>query len=72
MPAAEMIDDILVRWEELRQGGQDVAVEELCRDHPDLVEEVRRRIRALESVYRLRVPGSNAATIEVGPTEAAA
>src|SRR5262245_14824822 len=63
MATADTIEDILVRWEELRQRGQNVRAEELCRDHPDLVEEVRRRIQALEAVYRLHVPGNDVATV---------
>jgi WD40 repeat protein len=39
--------DLLLRWEELREQGQPVSVEELCRDCPEYLEEVRRRMRFL-------------------------
>src|SRR4029453_2797652 len=54
MAAADLIDEILVRWEELRQQGRVVAAEELCRDHPELLDEVRRLLAPLESLDRLR------------------
>jgi serine/threonine-protein kinase len=44
------LSDLLVRWEELREQGQPAAVEELCRDFPELAEELRRRVRALEAL----------------------
>jgi tetratricopeptide (TPR) repeat protein/tRNA A-37 threonylcarbamoyl transferase component Bud32 len=39
--------DVLVRWEELQECGQSVAPEELCRDCPDVLLEVRRRLEDL-------------------------
>jgi serine/threonine protein kinase len=53
MSADGPISDLLLRWEELREQGQTVSAEELCRDCPELAEEVRRRIEALEAVYRV-------------------
>jgi serine/threonine protein kinase len=47
---AERLEECLDRWEELRQQGQDVDATELCRDCPELIEEVRRRLRALRSL----------------------
>src|SRR4051812_9397435 len=55
MSNAEAVSELLVRWEELRAQGQVVSAEELCRDRPDLVEEVRRQLRALEAIYL--IPG---------------
>ncbi len=45
-----IVDDLLDRWEELRERGEHVSAEELCRDYPDLLPEVRRQISALEAV----------------------
>ena len=45
------VSQLLLRWEELRQQGRDVTPEELCRDHPDLLETVRQRVAALQAVY---------------------
>jgi serine/threonine-protein kinase len=53
MSADGPVSDLLLRWEELRDRGQTVSAEELCRDRPELVDEVGRRIAALEAVYRV-------------------
>ncbi len=50
MSAAGPVSELLLRWEELRERGQPVSAEELCRGSPQLVDEVRRRIAALEAV----------------------
>ena len=41
------VSELLLRWEELAESGQSVTAEELCRDCPELVDELRTRIRAL-------------------------
>src|SRR3954471_9379267 len=38
------LSDLLDRWETLRKSGEDVTPEELCRDHPHLLDELKRRI----------------------------
>lgn len=43
----DRLDDLLLRWEELAEAGQDVSAAELCRDCPQLGEELERRIQAL-------------------------
>src|SRR4051794_14127158 len=53
MSTAELVSELLLRWEELRECGRAVSAEELCRDRPELVDEVRRRIAALEAIYRV-------------------
>jgi serine/threonine-protein kinase len=53
MTNAERISDLLLRWDVLREQGQHISAEELCRDCPDLVEEVRRQIGILEVMYRI-------------------
>jgi hypothetical protein len=42
--------DLLLRWEEMREQGRLVSAEELCRDCPELLDEVRRRLRFLVAV----------------------
>ena len=53
MSRDEVIGDILLNWEELREQGQEPALEELCRDHPEVRGEVDRRIRALRKMYQI-------------------
>jgi hypothetical protein len=43
----ERLIPLLVRWNDLRRKGQTVCVEELCRDCPELLGELRDRIEAL-------------------------
>jgi serine/threonine-protein kinase len=45
---------MLVRWEELRDQGQDIPIEELCADDPELIEELKRRIAVLQAMDPLR------------------
>ena len=56
MPADDLLADLLLRWEESHDLGRDVAVEELCRDRPDLAEPLKERIRALKSVAWINRP----------------
>jgi serine/threonine protein kinase len=51
--AKEPISELLLRWEELRDQGQNVAAEELCCESPELLEEVRRRMKILEAMSRI-------------------
>jgi serine/threonine-protein kinase len=53
MSAVGPVSELLLRWEELRERGQPVSAQELCRDCPELTDEVRRRISVLEAVYRV-------------------
>src|SRR5262249_15938249 len=46
-PRTPSVSEILLRWEELRERGQTLTAEELCREYPELREEVARRIQAL-------------------------
>jgi serine/threonine-protein kinase len=45
----DLILDLLERWEDARIAGDDLTVEELCRDRPDLVGVVREKIAALSA-----------------------
>jgi serine/threonine protein kinase/WD40 repeat protein len=56
--AAQRVDALLSRWQDLRGQGQSVSAEELCVDHPELLEEVRRRLDALAAMERFLAMGS--------------
>src|ERR1022692_802918 len=45
--------DLLLRWEQLRAQGQTVTPEELCRDCPDLLEDLIKGMRALQTIHTL-------------------
>lgn len=53
MPASDNIDELMLRWEAARQQGRMLSAEELCADCPELAEELRARIRAVEDMERL-------------------
>jgi serine/threonine protein kinase len=42
------VPDLLQRWHELRQQGQTLSAEELCRDCPELIDEVQRQLPTLD------------------------
>ena len=44
------LTDLTLRWEELRDKGQRVAVEDLCQDCPELLEPLRQRVEVLEQM----------------------
>jgi eukaryotic-like serine/threonine-protein kinase len=50
MPANDDVSDLLLRWEELLEQGQAVSAEELCRNCPELLSEVREGIAALQAM----------------------
>src|SRR5579884_1132565 len=50
MSVDERLEDLLLRWEELLEQGQPITPEALCRDCPELLDELRRHIEALQSL----------------------
>jgi serine/threonine protein kinase/formylglycine-generating enzyme required for sulfatase activity len=48
--SGEPLDELLLRWEELYEQGQEVSAEELCRSCPDHAEELSRRMHALKAM----------------------
>ena len=49
-PDDSRASDLLLRWEELREQGEDIVIEELCDGDTTLAEELRRRIATLEEM----------------------
>ena len=52
----DLLADLLVRWEELREQGRDVSALELCQGCPHLADELARRINALNVTSWLDKP----------------
>ncbi|HZU34528.1 MAG TPA: serine/threonine-protein kinase, partial [Gemmataceae bacterium] len=50
MSTVTRVSELLLRWQDERDRGQPISVEVLCNDCPDLADEVRRRIRAIEAM----------------------
>ncbi len=62
----DRLADLLIRWEELQEQGQDIAAAELCQDCPHLAPELARRIHALKVTAWLDKP-LPAAAIQAHP-----
>jgi serine/threonine-protein kinase len=65
-PLDDQVDDLLARWEELREQGRTVFAETLCADCPELADGLARRIQALIEMDRLFSPGAPGAARESG------
>ena len=53
MSDSEQLADLLIRWHELNQQGAEPAIEELCADCPQLIDQLRRRIQVTRQHQRL-------------------
>ncbi len=49
MSNPEQLSSLLNKWDELREQGTEITPEDLCRDYPDLLPELKRRIAAVQS-----------------------
>ena len=73
--AQELLNDYLLRWEELFEQGNDVEASVLCKDHPELTETLARRIAILKASswldepleYRHDPPGDNPTNSPLSP-----
>jgi Flp pilus assembly protein TadD/tRNA A-37 threonylcarbamoyl transferase component Bud32 len=52
----ELLAELLLKWEDLYQRGQDTPASELAKDHPALIDELARRIKVLKTVAWLDKP----------------
>jgi formylglycine-generating enzyme required for sulfatase activity/tRNA A-37 threonylcarbamoyl transferase component Bud32 len=52
----DLLAQLLLRWEELYEHGQDTPAEELAKEHPHLIPELLRRIKALKTVSWIQKP----------------
>jgi hypothetical protein len=53
MTVGQQVSELLLHWEDLRRQGQTVSAEELCRDCPEHLAEVRRQLAALQAMYQV-------------------
>jgi hypothetical protein len=65
MTPDERIVDVLLHWEELRAQGRPVTLTDLCRDCPELRDEVERRLQGLHALQPLFDNPDNAAAAAV-------
>jgi WD40 repeat protein len=73
MSVEEQLDDLLLQWEDSREQGRPRSAEELCRDCPELMTELRRRIDALRAIDSALATVTNPSTgiNRRGPTQLA-
>src|SRR5262245_18577160 len=50
MSLTPLVSELVLRWQERQQQGQTVTPEELCSDCPELLDELKRQIRAVVSM----------------------
>ena len=50
MPVAPQLQELIDRWEDFQEQGVEVSAEELCKDYPELREELQRHIKALKAM----------------------
>lgn len=55
-PDNEILAELLLRWEELHERGQDTPATELAREHPHLIAELQRRINLIKAASWLDNP----------------
>ena len=65
----DRIADLLEKWEEAADQGQELPVEELCRDCPECVEELRWRITALKKTNWTKKPLTNESPLGTKPVD---
>jgi serine/threonine protein kinase len=58
MTRDDLIADIVMRWEEAFDHGTDLAVADLCADHPELADDVSSRIAALKGMGWVKDAGT--------------
>jgi serine/threonine-protein kinase len=58
----ELLADLLLRWEELHEKGQEPSAEELCRDCPHLAPPLAERIHALKVTAWMEAPDDGGGT----------
>src|SRR5687767_7425693 len=48
MPTESRVFELVARWQQARESGSSISPEEVCRDAPELVSEVRRALEVLK------------------------
>jgi hypothetical protein len=64
----DTIAELLLRWQEDQDRGLDVPAAELCRERPELTEELQRHIDVLRRIQRLVLPAAAAGPSTPGPS----
>jgi serine/threonine protein kinase len=65
---ASRLEELLLLWEEQREHGNTVSVQQLCADAPELAEELQHRIGMLDAFALMESPATTPAAEESLPT----
>jgi eukaryotic-like serine/threonine-protein kinase len=67
-----LLEELLLEWQEARERGRPSSAEELCRQHPELLQPLREQISALEAMQALLdvEPGSPLRSVKVETSSA--
>ena len=65
MPENDRLLDLVVLWEELHEAGTPVTIEELCKDCPELIPDLRTRLKALGALDAVLVNETTEGTVTV-------
>jgi hypothetical protein len=60
-----LLSRLMLRWDELRRQGQSISVEELCGDCPELMEELKRRIKDVDAIDRVLATATDTTSTQV-------
>ncbi len=65
------VSELLLRWQEARERGQNLAAEELCQDCPEHLDEIRRRLQALRAIDQMlpSTPGGHGTVSDAPPPQ---
>src|SRR6266545_8381342 len=64
------VSELIARWQDHRKQGRDVSAEELCRETPDLLEPLKRRLERLVTPTESATPVADAASSLLEPAPA--
>ena len=67
MSDESQLDDLLDQWEEARESGETISLQEICRDHPALLSSMKIKIAALEAFEQCVVKDKSQPSIERPP-----
>ena len=55
-PKKHIIENLLDQWEEAQEKGSPVSPENLCTEHPELVNDLKKQIDSLDQINRIPKP----------------
>ena len=57
-PKKRILENLLDQWEEAQEEGNPVSPENLCLEHPELINDLKKQIDSLDQINRMLKPQS--------------